>query len=64
MRKRCMISAALAVCACLLSGCSGLEKEYVSVHDYVPSVQEQTVPEGRITVRNYAALKQRKCASC
>ena len=58
MRKSCMISAALAVCACLLTGCSGLEKEYVSVHDYVPSVQEQTVPEGRITVRNYSALKQ------
>ena len=58
MNKRRTAIAVLAVCACLLSGCSGFEKEYVSVHDYVPSVQEQTAPEGKINVRNYSALKQ------
>ncbi len=58
MKRRCALLLALAVCAGLLTGCSRFEKEYVSVHDYVPSVQEQGSPEGKINVRNFSALKQ------
>ncbi len=52
------ISLLLAAAAgCLLCGCSALEREYVSVRDYVPAVQEQTVTDGRLTAHSYAALK-------
>ena len=57
MRKRFLCLLLSAAFACLAAGCSAFEKEYVSVHDYVPSVQEQSVSNGKINVRNYNALK-------
>lgn len=56
MKKTCamlLLSAAL-----LLGGCSAFEREYVSIQDYTPHAQEQSSPEGRITVRTLAGLRQ------
>ena len=58
MNKRRTVIAVLAVCACLLSGCSGFEKEYVSVHDYVPSEQELSVSGGRLSPASCASRAQ------
>lgn len=57
MRKKwlCLLLAAVGVC--LLSACSAFESEYVSIHDYAPSVQEPSRQDGKINVRNYSALK-------
>ncbi len=57
MKKKavCILAAAFALLS--LSACSAFENEYVSVHDYTPSVQEQSVSGGKISVRNYAGLK-------
>ena len=51
----CLITAAAA--ALQLSACSVLDKEYVSIHDYVPSEQEQNLTGGRLTVHSYNSLK-------
>ena len=58
MNKALPTIASLLAAALLLSGCSALNKEYVSVKDYKPTVQEQSVSDGKISVRNYAGLKQ------
>ena len=50
--------AAVLTAVCLLNGCAAMNKEYVSVKDYVPSVQEQSTADGKINVRNYNALRQ------
>ena len=56
MNKKALL--ALLPALCLLSGCSPLAREYVSVHDYVPTVQEARSTDGKINVRNYGALRQ------
>ena len=51
---------ALLLCAVILSlsGCgSAFEKEYVSITDYVPPVQEQPHAGERFAVRNFAMLR-------
>ena len=57
MKKRllCLVTAAAA--AFQLSACSVLDKEYVSIHDYMPSEQEQNLTGGRLTVHSFNALK-------
>lgn len=42
--------------ACLLCGCSWLDKEYVSIHDYVFSEQEKNMTGSRFTVHSFNAL--------
>jgi len=42
--------------ASLLCGCSWLDKEYVSIHDYVASEEEQSITGSRITVHSFNAL--------
>ena len=42
--------------ASLLCGCSWLDKEYVSIHDYVASEEEQSITGSRITVHSFKAL--------
>ena len=56
MKKRALIPLLLALC--LLTGCAPFAREYVSVRDFVPSAQEPSIADGKITVRNYNALKQ------
>ena len=57
MKKKllCLFTAAAAVLQ--LGACSVLDKEYVSIHDYMPSEQEQNVTGGRLTVHSFNALK-------
>ena len=57
MKKRCALLLLLAA-ALLLGGCSAFDREYVSIQDYTPHPQEQSSPEGRITVRTLAGLRQ------
>ena len=52
------VFAVLALCVCQLSGCALLDTEYVSVKDYIPSPQEQSVSGERLNVKNFQALKQ------
>ena len=56
MKKGALI--ALLPTICLLAGCSPFTREYVSIHDYVPTVQETRSTDEKITVRNYNALRQ------
>lgn len=42
----------------LLTGCGSFDNEYVVIHDYSPAVNEPSSSDGKITVRNFAALKQ------
>lgn len=42
----------------LLSGCGKHSNEYIVVENYVPSVQESGHQDGKIVVKNYAALKK------
>ena len=56
MKKHALIPLLLALC--LLTGCAPFAREYVSVHDFAPSAQEPSSADGKITVRNYNALKQ------
>ena len=42
--------------ASLLCGCSWLDKEYVSIHDYVASEEEKSITGNRITVHSFNAL--------
>lgn len=56
MKKSALV---LLLLACLLlSGCSVFSREYVSIRDYVPTAQEPGTADGKITVRNFNALKQ------
>lgn len=58
MKRHAIQILALTVSLGLLTGCSTFARDYVSVHDYAPSVQEQNAPGDKINVRNYNALKQ------
>lgn len=58
MIKRLGALAALLLAMCLLCGCSLLNNEYVSIKDYTPSVQEESSDDGKVTVKNFSALKQ------
>ena len=42
--------------ACVLCGCSWLNKEYVSIHNYSISEQEENPTSGRTTVHSFGAL--------
>ena len=42
--------------ACVLCGCSWLNKEYVSIHNYSMSEQEENPTSGRTTVHSFGAL--------
>lgn len=57
MKKRLLCLVAAAAAAFQLSACSVLDKEYVSIHDYMPSEQEQNLTGGRLTVHSFSALK-------
>ena len=57
MRKKVLCLLAALTAACLLCACSVLEKEYVSIHDYLPSEQVQSAAGGRFTVHGANALK-------
>ena len=58
MKRRCTLFAVLIV-VILLSGCSSLlYKDYESIQEYIPAAQEKSDDEGKINVRNFAALKQ------
>jgi len=59
MLKKSIVILCLAMFCILLCGCGSMfETEYVSVTDYVPTVQDNTAQEGRVIVRNFNALKQ------
>ena len=58
MMKRLGALAALLLAMGLLCGCGLLNNEYVSVKDYTPSVQEESSDDGKVTVKNFSALKQ------
>lgn len=58
MMKRLGALAALLLAMGLLCGCGLLNNEYVSVKDYTPSVQEESSTDGKVTVKNFSALKQ------
>jgi len=58
MIKRLGALAALLLAMGLLCGCGLLNNEYVSVKDYSPSVQEESSDDGKVTVKNFSALKQ------
>ena len=55
--KKSVLIPLLLICW-LLTGCSPFAREYVSMHDYAPSAQEPGSTDGKVTVRNYNALKQ------
>jgi len=57
MKKKLLCLLLAAAAALQLGACSMLEKEYVSIHDYVPSEQEQSAGGGRLTVHSASALK-------
>ena len=58
MIKRLGSLAALLLAMGLLCGCGLLNNEYVSIKDYTPSVQEESSDDGKVTVKNFSALKQ------
>lgn len=58
MNKR-LISVLLSLCcAMLLCGCASHNNEYVVIEDYKPSVQEESREDGKVVVKNYAALRR------
>lgn len=56
-RKRLVFILMTGCLSLLLCGCSMLDKEYVSIHDYVPSEQEQSSTGGRFTVHGEGGIK-------
>jgi len=58
MMKRLGALAALLLAMGLLCGCGLLNNEYVSIKDYSPSIQEESSDDGKVTVKNFSALKQ------
>lgn len=58
MKKRVLCILAALLAALLLGGCSMLDKEYVSIHDYIPSEQEVKTAGGRFTVSGADGLRQ------
>lgn len=58
MNKK-MIALLLSLyCTVLLCGCNTFNNEYMVIEDYRPSVQEESRKDGKIVVKNYAALKK------
>ena len=58
MKKR-FAAGILSAAVVFLCGCGSVfDGEYVSVSDYVPTVQENGKEEGKVTVRNLTQLKQ------
>ena len=57
MKKKLLCLLLAAAAALQLGACSMLEKEYVSIHDYMPSEQEPNITGGRLTVHSASALK-------
>ena len=57
MRKKLLCLFLAAAAAMQLSACSVLDKEYVSIRDYMPFEQEQSVTGSKLTVHSFNALK-------
>ena len=57
-KKLCCALAALLSCALLAACGSVFDKEYVQIADYVPTVQDAGQTGERVTVHNFAGLKQ------
>ena len=57
MKKKLICLLLVLAMAAPLCACSMLDKEYVSIHDYVPSEQEQSLTGGKLTVHSYNALR-------
>jgi len=58
MRKKLSVILLSLCSALLLCGCNAFHNEYVVVENYEPSVQEESREDGKILVKNYAALKK------
>lgn len=59
MKKRFAVLVALLCAVVTLCGCGSVfDKEYVKIEEYVPTVQDSAASDGRITVRNFAELRQ------
>ena len=57
--KKLIICLITVICAAaLLSGCSAFDNEYIVINNYEPAVGESGPSDGKITVKNFAALKQ------
>lgn len=56
--KRALASLLLLLALLALPGCGAFQKEYVSIQDYSPPVQEPSGAEGRVSVRSLAGLRQ------
>ena len=57
MKKKLLCILAAMLLPLLLGGCAMLEKEYVSIHDYIPSEQEVKAAGGSFTVQGADAVK-------
>lgn len=59
MKEKLCCALAALLSLSLLSGCGSVfDKEYVQIEDYVPTVQYSAQTGERVTVHNFAALKQ------
>lgn len=59
MKKRFAAVAAVLCAALFLCACGSVfDKEYVKIEDYVPTVQDTAESDGRVTVHNFAGLRQ------
>ncbi len=56
--KRKIFAALLCLCMLALSGCGRNSNEYLVIGDYEPPAQELGQEDGKITVKNYNALKK------
>lgn len=57
MKKRILV-ALLCLCALGMSACGRHNNEYIVIESYEPPKQEQSSQDGKILVKNYAALKK------
>ena len=57
MKKKLLCLVLCLSSAFQLAACSMLEKEYVSIRDYLPSEQEESLSGGRYIVHSFSALK-------
>ena len=57
MKKKLLCILAAMLLPLLLGGCAMLDKEYVSIHDYIPSEQEVKAAGGSFTVQSADAVK-------
>lgn len=58
MKKKLAVVFISLFCAVLLCGCSSFDNEYVVIENYEPSVQEESNNDGKVVVKNYAALRK------